>query len=140
MLRMPLLNGWSLNKAVTRLRLAGEIERGGPAETIGLAGVDVDGGDRQLPALVEHATHVVEHGGEPRRTRDRALEQQVVGLLVIVVRRQADPALGEGHVNAGVELLRRLPLEVGIGQVGRRAAGIVAVVRAAEKPLKRESR
>ena len=99
-----------------------DVERRRPAESVGAARVDVHGGERHLEALVLHVAHVVEHAGEARRPRDRPIEQQIAGLLEVVVRREAHPAPGEGHVQAQVELPGRFPLEVGIRQVARRDA------------------
>ena len=51
MLRMPRLNGWSLNRRGDPVPVDREIERGGPAEAVGLAGVDVDGREPELEPL-----------------------------------------------------------------------------------------
>ena len=109
MLRMPLLNGWSLNRAVTRFRLTARLSVVVQRNPSALRESMLTVVSRELPALVLHAADVVEDAGEPRRARDRTLEQQVVGLLVVVVRRHADPLVGEGHVHADVELLGRSP-------------------------------
>ena len=137
MSRSPPLNGWSLNSAVTRLRLKPRLSVVVQRNPSVVSRVDVDRGERDLEALVLHVAHVVEHAGEAGRARDRPVEQQVARLLQVIVGREADPAARERHVEAQVELLGRLPLEVGVRQVARRDAGRVAVVGAAEQPLER---
>ena len=123
-------------------RLAGENLQRGPAERGDGPEVVLVPGGREvglpaqppLPAIQDSGTeaeldpvvpHAADVGGDEVRQvaepRDGHGEEQVVGQLVVVVDRAGDPLIGEPEVEADVDRLGLLPLDVGVHGTG--AAG-----------------
>ncbi len=95
------------------LVLVGRQVEGGPPREV--AARHVERRDGELEPLVFHGADVPQLIGEPARKRHVHDEQQILGLGPVRIRRDRQPVVQEGHVDAQVVLGRRLPLQVGVG-------------------------
>ena len=89
--------------------------------------------ERELESAVADIAVVDPHLVITARQRQVLLAQQVGGVLVVVIHRQAQAALEEGQVDAQVPLTGRFPPQIGVGNaspediavVGPFAAGLI---------------
>ena len=88
-------------------------EVGRPGEVLAL---DVHRREFHLGAVEAYRTDVLPGRAVTRRIGQRDAEEQVGGLLVVIVGHQADAVVEESHVDADVQLVGGLPFEPHVGQ------------------------
>ena len=89
---------------------------------------DIARRDRELETLVADLAQVGPRRGVSRRVGNLFLEKQVGGGLVVVVHDQLQPVVEQRDVETDVELLRGLPLQVGVAEVREHDVGVQRAV------------